>query len=79
MIERVVRSFRKRRETILFCGHIAVLAALPCCAVIAYAIDRHRVEATGIIDTITTGSTTAKEAVLSAVSRWELRETPPAQ
>jgi hypothetical protein len=76
MIERVVRSLRKRRETILLCGHVAVLAALPCCAVVAYAIDRHGHEAARVIDAVTTGSISAKKAVLSTVSRWELRETP---
>lgn len=74
-----MRTFQKRRETILLCGHIAVLAALPCCAVIAYAVDRHGHEAARLIDTVTTGSISTKDAVLSAISRWELREAPPAR
>ena len=76
MIERVVRSFQKRRETLLLCGHIAVLAALPCCAVVAYAIDRHGHEAARVIDAVTTGSLSTKETILSTISRWELRQTP---
>lgn len=76
MLDRMLHNFQKWRETILFCGHIAILAALPCCAIIAYAIDRHGYEATRIIDTITTSSVATKQTILSTISNWQLRETP---
>jgi hypothetical protein len=76
MLDRMLRNFQKRREAILFYGHFALLAALPCCAVVAYAIDQHGHEAAGIIDAVTTGSISTKETILSTISRWELRETP---
>jgi len=76
MLDRMLHSFQKWRETILFCGHIAVLGALPCCAIVAYAIDRHGHEASRIIDTITTSSIATKQTILSTISSWQLRETP---
>jgi len=76
MLDRISHGFRKWRETILFYGHLAVLAALPCCAVIAYAIDRHGHEATRIIDTISTGSIATRQTILSTIASWQLRETP---